>query len=98
MRSDKDVKRGRSMKVSVDGRAVAAFEGETIATAMLAQDILAFRRDRAGRPRGLFCNMGVCGECLVTVTQAGAPRRRLRACITEVADDMTVVTGTGDQP
>ncbi len=92
MRSDGDVRRGAPLTLLVDGQAVAAFEGETIATALLACDLLAFRLDRGGRPRGLFCNMGVCGECLVTVAGGSASPRRLRACLTPAADGMIVTT------
>jgi sarcosine oxidase subunit alpha len=75
------------MQIAVDGRAVDCHAGQTIAAAMLAAGIRRFRTDLAGAPRGLFCNMGSCGECMVRL---GA--RRVRACLTPVAAGMIVTT------
>jgi len=50
-----------------DGRAVPALPGETVGGALAAAGILALRRDASGEPRGLFCGMGACWDCLVTV-------------------------------
>lgn len=94
MRSDHDVVRGARLILTVDGQPVEAFDGETLASAMLAADRRAFRLDRQGRPRGLFCNMGVCSECLVDVVGSDGAPRRLRACITPVAESMSVTTGS----
>ena len=87
MRILPDVERGAPVTVRVDGVAVPAFEGETLATAMLAAGKGVFRHDSRGAPRGLYCNMGSCGECMVTV--AG---RRVRACVTDVSAGMEVAT------
>lgn len=92
MRKAEGVERGAAFVLSVDGAAVQAHPGETLATAMLAADLRAFRQDRGGKPRGLFCNMGVCSECLVTV-QTTEGQRRVRACLTAVQPDMVVLTG-----
>lgn len=92
MRNHRKVSRGEALTIFVDGRAVQTFQGETIAAAMLADDLTAFRLDRSGRARGLFCNMGVCCECLVEV--AG---RRVRACVTPVAEGVSITTGAGPE-
>jgi hypothetical protein len=44
---------------------------------------------RCAAPRGLFCGMGVCFDCLVTVDG----RSGVRACITAASEGMTVETG-----
>ena len=81
------VRRGRPVRLFVDGREIAAFAGETIATALLAAGIRAMRETgREQAPRGLFCGMGVCFECLVSVD--GRPN--VRACVTPVVDGMRV--------
>ena len=85
MRILPDVARGAAVTLRVDGAAVPAFEGETLATAMLAAGRGVFRR--RGAPRGLYCNMGSCGECMVTI--AG---RRVRACVTDVVEGMEIAT------
>jgi sarcosine oxidase subunit alpha len=41
-----------------------------------------------GEPRGVFCNMGTCGQCTVTLLPEG---RRLRACIVPVQPGMEVM-------
>lgn len=92
MRKTGGVSRGEVFILSVDGRELPAYPGETLATAMLAADARAFRKDRSGRPRGLFCNMGVCSECLVTV-RADDGARRIRACVTSARPGMMVETG-----
>lgn len=68
------------------GELVKAFPGETIAAALLSAGITKLRKTRAGDWRGLFCGMGVCGECSVRVD--GVARR---ACL-EAARPGIVVT------
>lgn len=88
-RITQDVERGAPITIVVDGQPVGCFAGETVATAMLAGGLDAFRTDQRGRPRGLLCNMGSCYECLVTDLATG---RRVRACLAPAADDMEVST------
>lgn len=78
--------------IEVDGAPLHAHPGESLAAALLADGRRAFRRTDGGAPRGPFCNMGVCFECLVTVDG----ERGLRACVTPVRAGMTVDTGVGD--
>ncbi len=79
----------RPLTLIVNGEPLTCAAGETIASAMLASGRMAFRRDTQGRPRGLFCNMGSCGECTVTLAPSG---RRVRACLTEVTNGLEVTT------
>ena len=76
--------RGRQVEFTLDGRPVRAHEGETVAAALIAEGLDATRTTRGGAPRGLFCGMGVCWECLVVVD--GVPNTR--ACMTWVRDGM----------
>ena len=77
---------GRSLTIRFDGQPIQALEGETIAAALSAADIVAFRRTASGAPRGLHCGMGACFDCVVTVDG----RIGQRACMTKVADGMAV--------
>ena len=89
------VERGRSLNMLVDGQSVVAYEGESIAAALFAAGVRITRwTARAGEPRGYFCGMGVCQDCLVTVD--GSPI--VRACMTTVRDGLDVETqrGLGD--
>lgn len=85
-------------EVDVDGRPVHVVPGQTLGAALMAAGIRAWRRTRHdGRPRGLFCGIGVCFDCLVTVN--GQPS--LRACLVEAraGDVVTTQEGSGhDEP
>lgn len=75
--------------VSVDGRAVPARKGESIASALVASGRpLLSRSAKYHRPRGPFCLSGSCGSCLVRVD--GEPNQR--ACRTPCQDGLRVET------
>lgn len=77
-----------------DGREVGFRPGQTVGAALVRDGTLSWRRTRhAGRPRGLFCGIGVCFDCLVTVD--GHPNQR--ACLVVARPGMAVTTqdGTG---
>lgn len=86
------VERGRRLTILVDGHEVEACEGETVAAALTAAGRRTLRTTaRAGAPRGYFCGMGVCHDCLMTVD--GLPN--VRACMTPVRDGLRVETQRG---
>src|SRR5206468_7277956 len=86
---DDGVERGPAISIEFDGQPVAAYEGETVAAAVVAAGKKVFRSTaRLGAPRGLYCGMGVCYDCLVVVD--GCPNRR--ACMTRVAPGLRVQT------
>lgn len=65
LRMTTGVERGRAGTIVVDGRALAAHEGESIAAALVASGRRLTRfTARAAEPRGYFCGMGVCHDCL----------------------------------
>ena len=89
LRLDANVERGRPVNITVDGVSIQAYEGESVAAAMLAAGRYIFRHTHPeGQPRGIFCGMGVCYECLVTLDD----RERARACILPVQDGMRIST------
>lgn len=60
--------RGQPFTFQFDGRPITAYPGETVGAALLAAGIVTLRTTRQqGRPRGLFCGIGVCFDCLVVV-------------------------------
>ncbi|MEI6202734.1 MAG: (2Fe-2S)-binding protein, partial [Enhydrobacter sp.] len=75
-----------AVRITFDGTAIEALPGETVAAALAAADVVAVRQTRSGAPRGPFCGMGVCFDCLVTVD--GRPNQR--ACLTKVEPGMDV--------
>jgi glycine/D-amino acid oxidase-like deaminating enzyme len=74
------------VNITFEGMPVAALEGETVAAALTAAGIVDLRLTRQGRPRGIFCGMGVCFDCIVSVDG----RRSQRACLTKVRDGMRI--------
>jgi predicted molibdopterin-dependent oxidoreductase YjgC len=79
----------RSVHVTVDGKTIEALEGEPIASALLAAGIKTFRRTRLRKePRGYFCGIGLCNDCMMIVN--GTPN--VRTCITLVEEGMVIET------
>jgi len=72
----------------LDGTPIQALPGDTLASALYAAGIRAWRRARPGDERGLLCGMGVCFDCLVTVD--GMPGQR--ACQVLARPGMKVET------
>jgi NADPH-dependent 2,4-dienoyl-CoA reductase/sulfur reductase-like enzyme len=76
-----------------DGREVPVRPGQTVAGALWAAGVRAWRTTRvAGRPRGLFCGIGACFDCLATID--GRPNRR--ACLVPARAGMTVTSVAPD--
>jgi predicted molibdopterin-dependent oxidoreductase YjgC len=66
-----------------DGVPMQAQRGQTVGAALLAGGMISWRVTRSGgRPRGLFCGIGTCFDCLVDVNNDHA----VRACLTPVRD------------
>lgn len=92
IRVDTAVTRGPEVEIIVDGQPIRAFEGESIAAALLAAGRRALRTtERRGEPRGLNCGIGVCFDCVMTVD--GQPG--VRTCQTRVRAGMRVDSQVG---
>lgn len=79
-----------------DGREVPFAEGQTIGAALAAAGVRAWRTTRfGGRPRGLFCGIGICFDCLLDVD--GRPNQR--ACMVPARPGAVVNSqhGMGDR-
>src|SRR3954454_21513906 len=63
---------GGKLTLYFDGRAIPAREGDTAAAAPLASGVLAPRRTAVSNvPRGPYCMMGDCFDCLAVVDGQG---------------------------
>jgi predicted molibdopterin-dependent oxidoreductase YjgC len=72
--------------ITVDGRPLACYAGETVATALLAAGFRGLRASpRIGAPRGAFCMMGVCQECAIRIDD-----RVQQACLVRVHQGLRV--------
>jgi predicted molibdopterin-dependent oxidoreductase YjgC len=78
--------------ITVDGKRIPARKGEPVLAALVAHGIHVQNRSRKRRaPRGLFCGIGRCTGCVMTVN--GVPN--VRTCITPVTEGMVVKTQDG---
>ncbi|MGH2562374.1 MAG: (2Fe-2S)-binding protein [Thermomicrobiales bacterium] len=77
---------------TLDGRPVSARAGEPIAAALLAAGVRVFRTaPGSGEPRGGYCMIGRCADCLMTVDGDLS----VRACVTPAREGMRVLTQQG---
>jgi hypothetical protein len=90
-----DLERGAPLDLIIEDETVVAYAGESVAAAMIATGWTTFRRGpKPGQVRGLYCGMGVCFECLVTIDG----HANQRACMCEVLPGMRVETQAGWGP
>jgi D-hydroxyproline dehydrogenase subunit gamma len=76
-----------TVTIVIDGKRVAAREGDTVAAAMLAAGYDHCRTTPvSGAPRAPFCMMGVCFDCLVTVDGIG----NRQGCLVRVREGMRI--------
>jgi predicted molibdopterin-dependent oxidoreductase YjgC len=81
--------RGVSFNIEVDGRELMAYEGETVASVLMAAGIQAFASHAEPyAPSRLFCGMGTCQQCLVTIDDLP----NCQACRILACPGMKVVT------
>lgn len=87
-------RRGVQVAIRVGGRTIAAYIGETVATALLAAGYRALRTSPVKRePRGPFCLMGACQDCAVEIDGSVD-----LACQRLVRDGMAIVLERGSGP
>jgi predicted molibdopterin-dependent oxidoreductase YjgC len=85
IRIKRGVTRGKPLHFFVDGESVLGYEGETIASALLTAGIFTSRTIDQ-KQMGVYCNMGVCHSCVMTVN--GIPN--VRICTTPVTEGCRV--------
>jgi len=89
--SDPKISRGKEIELTIDDQIVTAHEGESVASIMMVEGKVAMRTTTDGDPRGVFCGMGVCFDCLVVVNDVP----NIRACMTWAQGGMRVNTQRG---
>jgi aerobic-type carbon monoxide dehydrogenase small subunit (CoxS/CutS family) len=86
------VARSAPFRFTADGEPVEAYPGETIATALLADNRRTARRTaHRGAPRGVFCAIGVCHDCRMVVDGEA----NVRTCLVPARAGMAVETQLG---
>ncbi|ONF63111.1 (2Fe-2S)-binding protein [Amycolatopsis keratiniphila] len=83
----------RPIRITVDGEPVTGIEGQSVAGMLLAAGRTSWRTTRSGAPRGVFCGIGACFDCLLTVN--GVPD--VRACRRPATDGDEVRTQSREE-
>lgn len=84
--------KGRKVTFMYNGKPMEGYEGEPIAAALRAAGVMAHRHTKKyDKPRGIFCAIGRCTDCVMVVN--GKPN--VRTCITPLEEGMTVETQYG---
>jgi sarcosine oxidase subunit alpha len=85
VRIQEGVVRGDPVEIFIDGQPVKAFLGETIAAALLSAGYFV-SRTIDNQPLGVYCNIGVCHSCVMTVNGISS----VRICKTLVSEGCRV--------
>ena len=84
--------KGREVTFYYDGMELKGFEGEPVAAAQKAAGIMVHRyTKKLHTPRGIFCAIGRCTDCVMVVD--GKPN--VRTCVTPLKEGMRVETQYG---
>lgn len=84
--------KGQLVSFMFDGKEMRGYEGEPVAAALRAEGVLKHRETaRLHKPRGIFCAIGRCTDCVMVVD--GVPNTR--TCITPLKAGMKVETQYG---
>ena len=80
------------VNIEVDGKPYKVHDGEMIAAALLANNIIVNRfTEKRHEPRGIFCGIGQCTDCVMTVNDIP----NIRTCVTPVKANMRIITQDG---
>lgn len=89
--------KGKLVTFLYDGRELTGYEGEPIAVALKASGVMTHRYTKKDhKPRGIFCAIGRCTDCVMTVDG----KLNVRTCVTPLKEGMKVQTqyGVSDKP
>ena len=90
-----EFEKGPRVEFTFDGRTLEGYEGEPVAVALRAAGVLIHRYTaRRGEPRGVFCAIGRCTDCIMVVD--GRPN--VRTCTEPLRAGMKVETQHGHGP
>lgn len=96
MRIDKhpvlEFNKGKKIKFTFDGKELEGHEGESIAAALHATGVKVLTHSHElKRPRGFYCAIGNCGQCIMEVNGVS----NVRTCIEPLKEGMVVKTQEG---
>lgn len=77
----------KEIEFSFNGKPLIGYEGDTIASALVANDIMHFSNSvKLNRPRGFYCAIGNCGSCNMKVNGVD----NVKTCMTLLKPNMIV--------
>lgn len=83
-----DLKEGKEVSFTFDGRPYVGLEGEMVSSALFANGIRTFSIHTVGdAPQGLFCANGQCAQCTVIINGLS-----VKSCITPLKNGMDIRT------
>lgn len=87
------IQRAPFVEFTFNGQAISGHMGETVFTALTRAGVLHLRNaPEDGAPRGAFCCMGLCQECVVEI--AGVS---VESCREPVSEGLVVLSLTRDK-
>lgn len=87
------IEKGQLVKFIYNDTELTGYEGEPISAALRAAGVMVHRHTaKLGEPRGVFCAIGRCTDCVMVVN--GKPN--IRTCITPLTAGMSVQTQYGN--
>ena len=79
--------KGEKVKFYYDGKPLEGYKGEPIAAALMAAGVKVHRYTaKQHKPRGIYCAIGRCTDCVMVVN--GEPN--VRTCITPLEEGMDI--------
>ena len=87
--------KGKLVTFTQYGKELTGYEGESIAAALKAAGVMVHRYTaKQHKPRGIFCAIGRCTDCVMIVN--GVPN--VRTCVTPLEAGMKIQTQYGVEP
>ena len=89
--------KGRTVTFTYNGMELKGCEGEPISAALKAAGVMVHRyTKKEHKPRGIFCAIGRCTDCVMIVD--GQPN--VRTCVTPLQEGMQIKTqyGVSEKP
>ena len=87
--------KGEQITFTFDGKELTCYEGDSIAAALKAAGVMVHRYTaKQHKPRGIFCAIGRCTDCVMIVN--GVPN--VRTCVTPLEEGMQIQTQYGVEP
>ncbi len=86
-----EIPKRKELEFTWNGKTLTGYEGETIASALIANDIHIFgHHSKDKSPQGMFCANGQCSQCLVV-----ADGLSVKSCMTPLKQGMSVESMEG---